>query len=118
MAEQDKKKKGPPPRPVYKRDTNFRPRLSLVISEKQRAGLEKIPWGLKNQVFDVFIDDLIEMMDRLGADRVVSKILTRTISLAELVEHTPADVAEKMLADEQKRDEQHKKKEELKNGNA
>ena len=58
-----------------------RPRLSIEISLKQANDLrELIPWGLKNQLFSVIVDDVIRLTRKHGPD-FLSAILARAIGL-------------------------------------
>ena len=43
-----------------------RPRLSIDVTPKQQAFLQKLPFGWKQQLFSVLIDMLIETTERCG----------------------------------------------------
>lgn len=45
----------------------YRPRLSIEITDEQSRKLKQlIPWGLKNQLFQLIIDDVIDMLESHG----------------------------------------------------
>jgi hypothetical protein len=60
---------------------NYRPRLSIELSQQQANDLRAlIPWGLKNQLFSVLVDDVIKLGRRYGQN-FLAAILARTITL-------------------------------------
>ena len=62
-------------------DPNWRPRLSIEISEAQYMELRRlIPWGVKNKLFMVIIDDLITALNT-SPNKVIGGILSQNISL-------------------------------------
>lgn len=51
---------------------DYRPRLSIDISPEQANKLrDLIPWGLKNQIFLILIDDLIGLLEEFGLTPIV-----------------------------------------------
>jgi len=59
----------------------YRPRLSIELTEQQANDLRKlIPWGLKNQLFSVLVDDVIKLGKRYGQN-FLAAILARAICL-------------------------------------
>lgn len=65
--------------------TDYRPRLSIEITEEQNKALQElIPWGLKNQLFSTIIDQLIPLLRRRGPD-VIAMIITDHINVAQLL---------------------------------
>ena len=56
-----------------------RPRLNVDISEDQKLALVKlIPWGLKNTLFGVIVDDIIELLSEpLYRDKFIAIIIAR-----------------------------------------
>lgn len=62
----------------------WRPRLSINISQKQFKGLQRyIPWGVRGQVFSVIIDDLLEAIKDKGPD-VIGALISRKIKYQDL----------------------------------
>lgn len=47
---------------------DYRPRLSIEISEEQHQALQRlVPWGTKNQLFSAIIDQLIPLLEEHGS---------------------------------------------------
>jgi hypothetical protein len=62
-----------------------RPRLSIEIPQKQHDRLKALlPHGTKKMVFNLIIVDLIEIMETLGAGKVIGAFINRDIKLKEL----------------------------------
>ncbi len=62
-------------------DESYRPRLSIEITTKQANELRQlIPWGLKNQLFNVITDDVIRLA-KLHGPNFLAAILARSIQL-------------------------------------
>jgi hypothetical protein len=60
---------------------SYRPRLSVEISTKQANDLRNlIPWGLKNQLFSIIVDDVIRLSLELGPN-FLAAILAHSIKL-------------------------------------
>ena len=66
------------------------PRLGLTISKEQHTGLGRIPWGQKTMLFHNLIDDLNNMIDEIGIELVIAKILGQTLHIQELFAHEAA----------------------------
>jgi len=61
----------------------YRPRLSIEISDEQAHELKTlIPWGLKNQLFTVIIDDVIRL-SKLHGQHFIAAILARALKLED-----------------------------------
>jgi len=61
----------------------FRPRLSIEISEQQAADLRDcIDWGLKNKLFSLIVDDVIENVYKHGPI-FIAAILDRRAKLGK-----------------------------------
>jgi|TARA_R100001530_G_C4304781_1_gene151429 predicted GNAT superfamily acetyltransferase len=59
----------------------WRPRLSIEIDEEEFKKLQKlIPWGVKNQLFKIIIDDLIKALEKNGP-MVLGAILSGKVRL-------------------------------------
>lgn len=58
----------------------YRPRLSIVLTEKQRKRLSKaLPWGAGRILFSAIVDDVIDLLEQFGmaaAGLIVSKRAT------------------------------------------
>ena len=62
----------------------WRPRLSIEIDEKQYQKLQDlIPWGVKNQIFKLIIDDLIDALEKNG-HHVIGALLSRKLNLRDI----------------------------------
>ena len=60
-------------------DQDFRPRLSVEVTEEQQRKLrECVPWGLQRTLFSTIIDDIIEMVEKHGP-MVLAAIIDRKI---------------------------------------
>lgn len=62
--------------------SDYQPRLSIVLPEEQFHALrEYIPWGVRNQLFLVIIDDLLKLLsDPTKRSRVIAEVLSRDFS--------------------------------------
>jgi len=59
----------------------YRPRLSIEISEQQASDLrDSIEWGLKNKLFSLLVDDVIENVRKHGPI-FIAAILSRRIKI-------------------------------------
>jgi len=62
-----------------------RPRLSVDITEEQDMKLVKyLDHGMRKVVFGVMIDDLLELIDRYGAGKVLGLLVERSITLRDM----------------------------------
>ena len=62
-------------------DYSYKPRLSIEISEEQSAALSRlIPWGLKGTLFQVIIDDIIELIEKEG-EIVIAAIIKKKLHI-------------------------------------
>ena len=60
-----------------------RPRLSIEITEEQNLALQRlIPWGVKNSLFGMIVDDLISMLEKHG-EIVLAAIFSRKLKLKD-----------------------------------
>ena len=65
---------------------NYRPRLSIDITEAQSAALYKhLSWGEKKRLFTIVIDDLITAFDKYGADKIIGAMKAREINAMNLI---------------------------------
>lgn len=68
---------------------NYKPRLSIEITEEQRKELIRlIPWGMKSQLFSIIIDDVIFMLKK-HKQRFLAAVLTRSLQLENYLEAKP-----------------------------
>ena len=66
-------------------EKSYRPRLSIEITEDQNADLKAlIPWGVKNALFSIIIDDVIKKLKAHGT-MFISVVLQRKIELDDYV---------------------------------
>ena len=65
--------------------TEYTPRLSVAITERQRDELNKIlsQHGLQRAVFSVIIDDLIDAVNKHG-QKVVAGLVSRSLKLDDI----------------------------------
>ena len=62
---------------------NYRPRLSIVLTEEQHKALQKlIPWGVQKQLFSIIVDDVIRLMEKHG-QVFIAAALNKAIKLEE-----------------------------------
>ncbi len=62
-----------------------RPRLSIEISQESHDRLKALlPHGTKKMVFNLIIVDLIEIMETLGAGKVIGAFINRDVKLKQL----------------------------------
>ncbi len=61
----------------------YRPRLSVEITTEQAESLRKlIPWGLKNQLFSIIIDDVVRLATSHG-QHFIAAVLAKAVRLEE-----------------------------------
>ena len=64
-------------------DKSYRPRLSIELTEEQQVKLLKlIPWGVKNKLFSIIVDDVISLMEKHG-QKFLAAVLTKSIELGD-----------------------------------
>ena len=69
----------------------YRPRLSIEITEEQNADLKAlIPWGVKNALFSIIIDDVIKKLKSHGAI-FIATVLDRKLKLDDYVKFEVED---------------------------
>ena len=62
-------------------DKLYRPRLSIELTEEQQIKLLRlIPWGVKNKLFSIIVDDVIRLMEEHG-QRFLAAVLTKAVEL-------------------------------------
>ena len=63
----------------------WRPNLTVSLTPEQWKKLrDLIPWGVKTQLMQFLIDDLIEMLE-VDAEGVIGGILARKIKLEQIM---------------------------------
>jgi hypothetical protein len=63
----------------------YRPRISIDLTPAQKRLLDKhIPWGSKKTVFNVVIDDLLNLCEQHGSGKVVGAFISRHIHLRDI----------------------------------
>lgn len=45
---------------------DYRPRVSIDVTEEQLQQIQKIPWGIRKYVLAKMLDDLIELFEKHG----------------------------------------------------
>ena len=59
----------------------WRPRLSVNITPEQYSKLQKlVPWGVKGQLFQTIIEDLIDLLET-KCEKVLGAILAKKLKL-------------------------------------
>jgi len=67
-------------------NSEFRPRLSVDITEAQSKALYKyLDWGEKRRLFAIILDDLIIAFEKFGADKVIGAMKARELKLLDVV---------------------------------
>lgn len=71
---------------------DYRPRLSIELSEEQHKSLQQlIPWGVKNQLFSIIVDQLIALMQNHG-QVVIALVLEEKIKINKLININEEDL--------------------------
>ena len=66
--------------------TDYRPRLSIEISSETKAKISKLmPHGTQKLVFQLIIDDLLDLMELHGSGMVIGAFINRDIQLKDLI---------------------------------
>lgn len=60
-------------------------RLTLDITEKQYEVLKPLEWGQRKALFGLVIDHLGELFKKYGPDMVLGAMVTRDVSLKEIL---------------------------------
>lgn len=61
----------------------YRPRLSIEISRQQQDALSRlVPWGVKNALFSVIVDDVIDRLERHG-HKFIAIVLDHKLKLGD-----------------------------------
>lgn len=69
--------------PTY---SNYRPRLSIEITEESRNKLQKLlPHGTQKLVFQLIVDDLISLMEKHGSGKIIGMFIERHAKLEDLL---------------------------------
>ena len=64
-------------------DKSYRPRLSIELTDEQQVKLLRlIPWGVKNKLFSIIVDDVIRLMEEHGT-KFLAAVLTKDIELKD-----------------------------------
>ena len=73
-------------------DKEYRPRLSIDLTEDQQMELNRlIPWGIKNQLFSVIVDDVIRCIKEHGQVFIAAALMKEI----KLEDYTSLDTKEK-----------------------
>lgn len=64
---------------------DYRPRLSIVLTDEQRQKLNKLlPWGSGNILFNTIIDELIVILEEYG-HAAIGLIVSKKVSMLDLM---------------------------------
>jgi len=76
-------------------DKPYRPRLSIELTEQQANELRNlVPWGVKNSLFQVIVDDVIKGIKEHG-QIFIAALLERKIRLNKVVRFEVDDATQK-----------------------
>jgi len=65
--------------------TEYRPRLSVDISEEHRIMLDKyLDFGQRKMLFGIILDDLFSLFKKYGAGKVIGLYVEKHISLKDI----------------------------------
>lgn len=63
----------------------YRPRLAIDLTEEQAKKLNAvIPWGSKTLIFQLIINDLLDLCDKHGAGKVIGAFVERHFTVKEI----------------------------------
>ncbi|MDD3022001.1 MAG: hypothetical protein PHX61_13625 [Alphaproteobacteria bacterium] len=66
-------------------DSRYRPRLQVDVSEEQMNALNRyLDRGARKMVFNILIDDLLELIEKHGAGPVIGLLIERHITLRDV----------------------------------
>lgn len=66
-------------------ETDYRPRLSVDITEQQAMELNRLlDYGMRKMLFGVVIDDLLRLFKKHGTGKVLGLFLEKSISLRDI----------------------------------
>ena len=72
---------------------DYRPRLSIVLTEDQRKRLSKVlPWGTGRVLFSSIVDEVIELLEHHGM-AAAGLLISKKASLLELMQMKEAGYA-------------------------
>ena len=67
-------------------DSEYKPRLSIEISQESKDRLKVLlPHGTQKIVFNLIVNDLIEILENHGSGKVIGAFIERDIKLKELL---------------------------------
>lgn len=69
-----------------------RPRMLVEVTEEQMKEFTKVPWGLRSKMWGLIATQLIGYFKAEGIENVVSRIITQSLSLQEIIDRTPTPV--------------------------
>jgi hypothetical protein len=65
--------------------SDYTPRLSINITDEQQQKISRyFPWGTQKKVFGVILNDLLDLCEKHGADKVIGALVARYISLNDV----------------------------------
>ena len=66
-------------------DSFRRPRLSVELTEEQDQKLvHYLDYGMRKAIFGAIVDDLISLIEKHGAGKIIGLLMERSISLREI----------------------------------
>lgn len=64
---------------------DYRPRLSIEIPQEISIKLRKLmPHGMQKVVFNLILDDLLNLMEKHGAGKVIGAYVSRAVTLEDI----------------------------------
>jgi hypothetical protein len=66
-------------------NTDYRPRLSIEIPQETSVRLRKLmPHGMQKLVFNLIVEDLLDLMEEHGSGKVIGAYVSRAVSLEDI----------------------------------
>jgi hypothetical protein len=67
-------------------ESDYKPRLSIEIPQEKKDRLKVLlPHGTQKIVFNLIVDDLIDILETHGSGKVIGAFIERDITLKELL---------------------------------
>ncbi len=71
----------------------YKPKLSVEITKEQHLGLQRhLEFGMQKLLIGVILDDLLELFNKYGADKVIGALVEKAISLKDVCKLEVKDV--------------------------
>ena len=68
-----------------KLETDYRPRLSVDITEDQARKLNHyLDYGMRKMLFGVIIEDILDLFEKYGSGKVLGLFVERSLTLRDI----------------------------------